>query len=197
MKKMLTVLVAFTVMLGCLYLYSSAYASSSEFISTDDWWEPMSSEVGVVPTVTIYEPGAIRVMITWEAPQLTFVRNARSTDNVEYYELQMNKIITFDITNNSFKSSNGGFSGDITVNASSLEKGQKRDNIEVTLTNASHVATLRPGESYKEYKLEYTNREKGQINEYEPENLLGANQNIEQIKSNMTAYVSFLITPIN
>lgn len=126
MKKVLTALVVITVMVGCFFLYSAAYASSSELITSTELWEPVSSEVGVVPTVSVFEPGVIRVKITWEAPQLTFVRSERAIDEVEYYELQMNKTIVFNVTNNSIKSSNGYFTGDITVQASSIEKMQKR-----------------------------------------------------------------------
>lgn len=192
MRKLLVVL-AFLIVVGCCSFGLSALAVVED--SGDaEYSTGINKTYDIVPTVQIHEPGAIRVQISWTAPQLTFVRRERVVDGFAYYALKDSVSLGFEVSNLSRASTNAGFNGKIRVTGNLVEPvGVKRDNVKVVMESDGVSFDLGMGEKNNSYKLLYSNRGDALIEGYTTDVLLAASQSADSVKANMLAQVKFVI----
>ena len=193
MKRVLIVMVVLA-MFGCNVIATANVEHTEEKhydLGIDETYD-------IVPDIQIYEPGTISVQISWVTPSLTFEQRSRQKDSVIYYALRSPVNVVFSVTNNSRPSSTeGGFSGKITVNANTVEENlTAHENVRVLLAQSGTPITLDKGAINNAYILSYTNRADIDINGYELANIITSDKTADQIKSLMTVQVRFIIAAV-
>lgn len=190
MKRVLSFLVV-------LAMFGSNVSVAANVEDTGDIYydTPYEKTYDITPDIQIFEPGTIRVLISWATPTLTFAQRARPNDNARYYALKADSNVIFNVVNNSRASSTeNGFNGNITIIAKTVEEDiAQRDNIVVNLARTGDLIPINNGETFNMYKLSYANRADEYINGYPLSNIITAGKTADEIRDIMTVKVQFTI----
>ena len=190
MKRVLGLLMIFAMVGGVV----SATASTKD--TGDRSYETSFVETyEVVPNIQIFEPGSIRVLISWVAPELTFEQRARISDNAKYYALRSPCEVPITVTNNSRASSfANGFTGDITVRADTIVRsGFQGENITVNLVEGGKAIRINKDTVFSAFKLTFANLADIYMKDYTLDKIITADKTAEHIKTIMTTDVRFTI----
>lgn len=177
-------------------LWANAGAAENIEDTGDVFYDtPIDQTYDIVPDIQIFEPGTIRVQISWVDPLLTFVQRERSNDHAMYYALKNESNVLFNVVNNSRPSSlANGFNGSITVKAETIDSvDPKGDNIKVLLDRGGEIIPIANGGTFSLFKLSYTNREDVYINQYPLSSIITADKTADQIEEIMTVKIRFII----
>lgn len=188
MKKLLVSCLMILVALNLLF--PMTYVAATPTTYEDDYTNTIEESFAIVPNILINEVGTLKVTISWITPSLTFERAyiEYGSETISYYVLKESKEVKFKVKNESIKSTDNLFNGNIKVTPNyTTSKGEQANNIFITLTKENKIVGIMYDNTNEEIILKYT------INDLFIDGPLSANLTPSAIASILTANVIFKI----
>jgi len=174
-------------------LFSLAAGGTSQPIVTEEqqYDQIIQQPMDIVPTILIHDAGSIKVTISWQTPELTFIKRLRTSPEKSYFSLENQTEVAFTILNQSVKSSDNTFNGNLKVQKTYFwENDNLVDNIWISLLNLDTPTVIPYGTTNNSIKLQYKNSTSIEAGD----KLLGAELSATDIINLLTTKVTFTIS---